>query len=285
MSENVGLSHDAALGLPRPPRLSVPDGAGGWREVIPFTGFPGGKTKTIAIDVSGLLDGAAARLRVDTTMEIRWDAAFLAAGETPAPIATAVVGPERASLAFRGRSRIEQDDSGGPERFLYDEVSREPRWPPMRGAFTAHGEVAELVAADDDRLVVMGAGDEMALSFPVPEGPPPGWKRSFLLESVGDAPQAGQRAVGDDQPAVGAGGHRERILHLLRGGGEGHREPGRDHDPTAPARSRAPDRHLAHHSLLRTVGPPGPRRAPSTGAVPAASSVARSGGQRRIRLQ
>ena len=185
VSENVGLSHDPSLSLPRPPWLSVPDGAGGWREAIPFTGFPGGKTKTIAIDVSGLLDGTSARLRIETTMEIRWDAAFLASGEEPAEVRTTVAEPERATLAFRGRSRIEQDDSGGPERFLHDAVSREPRWPPMRGAFTAYGEVGDLVAADDDRLVVMGAGDEMTLFFPVPEGPPPGWRRSFLLESVG----------------------------------------------------------------------------------------------------
>jgi len=185
VSENVGLSHDPLLSLPRPPWLSVPDGTGGWREAIPFTGFPGGKTKTIAIDVSGLLDRASARLRIATTMEIRWDAAFLSSGETPAEVRAIVLEPERATLAFRGRSRIEQDDSGGPERFLHGVVSREPRWPPMRGAFTAYGEVGELVAADDDRLVVMGAGDEMALVFPVPEGPPAGWRRSFLLESVG----------------------------------------------------------------------------------------------------
>ena len=29
VSQNVGLSHDSSLALPRPPALSVPDGAGG----------------------------------------------------------------------------------------------------------------------------------------------------------------------------------------------------------------------------------------------------------------
>ena len=185
VSQNVGLSHDPSLALPRPPALSVPDGAGGWREVVPFTGFPGGKTKTIAIDVSGLLDPRSARLRIDTTMEIRWDAAWLASGEEETPLEIVSLSPEAARLGWRGRSRIEQDDSGGPERFIHDPPLVEPRWPPMRGAFTRLGDVGDLVGEEDDLLVVMGAGDEMTLTFPLPPGPKPGWKRDFLLESVG----------------------------------------------------------------------------------------------------
>ena len=35
-------------------------------------------------------------------------------------------------------------------------------------------------------LVVLGAGDEMSLSFRVPKNPvPPGWKRDFFLKNVG----------------------------------------------------------------------------------------------------
>ena len=185
VSQNVGLSHDSSLALPRPPALSVPDGAGGWREAIPFTGFPGGKTKTIAIDVSGLLDPRSARLRIDTTMEIRWDAAWLASGEEETPLEVTSLSSESAHLEWRGRSRIEQDDSGGPERFIHDPPLVEPRFPPMRGAFTRLGDVGDLVGEEDDLLVVMGAGDEMTLAFPVPPGPKPGWKRDFLLESVG----------------------------------------------------------------------------------------------------
>ena len=185
VSQNVGLSHDPSLGLPKPPSLSVPDGSGGWREVIPFTGFPGGKTKSIVIDLAGLLDPAHARLRIDTTMEICWDEAFLVSGEEAAPIDVVELDPESAELHWRGRSRIEQEDGDGPERFVYSPALEDPRWPPMRGRFTRYGDVRDLVAEGDDRLVIMGAGDEMTLSFPVPPGPPQGWRRSFLLGSVG----------------------------------------------------------------------------------------------------
>jgi len=185
VSQNVGLSHDPALALPKPPSLSVPDGVGGWREAIPFTGFPGGKTKSIVIDVSGFLDAARARLRIDTTMEIHWDEAFLVSGEDAVPVDAMELDPESADLHWRGRSRIEQEDGDGPERFVYGPALEDPRWPPMRGRFTRYGDVRALVAEGDDRLVIMGTGDEMTLSFPVPPGPPVGWKRSFLLNSVG----------------------------------------------------------------------------------------------------
>ena len=122
---------------------------------------------------------------LETTMEFRWDAAFVVSGESPAPFSTVALDVESADLHRRGRSRIEQDDSGGPEKFLYDDVLDDPRWPPMRGAFTRYGDVADVVAEEDDILVVMGAGDEMTLRFAVPPGPPPGWRRDFLLESVG----------------------------------------------------------------------------------------------------
>lgn len=185
VSENVALSHDPSLALPKPPSLSVPDGAGGWREVIPFTGFPGGKTKSIVIDLSGLLDPAHARLRIDTTMEISWDEAFLVSGEEALTLATVELDPVSADLHWRGRSRIEQEDGDAPERFVYAPPLEGPAWPPMRGRFTRYGDVRELVAEGDDRLVIMGAGDEMTVAFPVPPGPPAGWRRSFLLHSIG----------------------------------------------------------------------------------------------------
>ena len=55
----------------------------------------------------------------------------------------------------------------------------------MKGRFTRYGEVSPLLQASDDQLVVMGAGDEMTLQFTAPPPPPDGWKRDFLLHSVG----------------------------------------------------------------------------------------------------
>lgn len=82
---NVALSQDLELPLPVPPSLSVPDGRGGWKTVMPFMGFPGGKTKTIAVDLSGLLASEDSRIRIYSSMEMYWDSIFFTCGEEPAP--------------------------------------------------------------------------------------------------------------------------------------------------------------------------------------------------------
>jgi hypothetical protein len=148
-------------------------------------GFPGGKTKTIAIDLSGLVPADDPRVRIATTMEIAWDAAWTTSGEEPAPLAVVELAPAAADLHHRGVSAIEHPVGAGPERFRYDDVTTAAKWPPMLGRFTRYGPVTDLVGAEDDLLVVMAAGDEMTLEFPVPPGPPPGWRRDFLLHSVG----------------------------------------------------------------------------------------------------
>ncbi|MFM8890670.1 MAG: CRTAC1 family protein, partial [Planctomycetia bacterium] len=182
---NLALSRDEHLGTPVPPSLAVPDGSGGWKTVLPFMGFPGGKTKTIAVDLSRLVPPLDPRVRIVTSMEIAWDAAWITCGEESEPIEVVEVCPESADLHPRGVSAIEHVDGGGPERFRYDAVEVGPRWPAMLGCFTRYGTVTDLLAEQDDLLVVMGAGDEATLRFPVPPGPRPGWKRDFLLHSVG----------------------------------------------------------------------------------------------------
>ncbi len=56
-------------------------------------------------------------------------------------------------------------------------------WNPTLGLYTRYGDVRPLLQAVDDRLVIMGSGDELRLLFPA-HGLPPvkfGWKRDFLL--------------------------------------------------------------------------------------------------------
>ncbi len=185
VSMNVALGRDPALGLPQPPSLAVPNGEGGWKTVLPMMGFPGGKTKTIAVDLAGLVPAADPRVRISTSMEIAWDAIFFTSGEDTVELQTTELTPVFADLHPRGFSRIEQSAGAGPERFDYDQVSTAPKWPPMHGAFTRFGDVQDLLSSRDDQLVVMGAGDEMTLRFAAPPIAEPGWERDFVLMSVG----------------------------------------------------------------------------------------------------
>jgi hypothetical protein len=56
-------------------------------------------------------------------------------------------------------------------------------WNPTPGQYTKYGDVTPLVMTLDDRLVIMGSGDELRLRFPVSSLPAlaPGWRRDFLL--------------------------------------------------------------------------------------------------------
>ena len=184
-SLNVAVGENPALGLPRPPYLLVPNEQGEWQEVRPYMGFPGGKTKTIAVDLSNLFPAEDYRLRIVTSAEIYWDEAFFTVDEQPAPTKLTPLKLIAADLHERGFSGTFPTRANAPDTYDYNQVSREPRWPPMAGKFTRYGDVRSLLAEADDLHAVMGSGDEMTLEFAAASEPPPGWKRDFLLHNVG----------------------------------------------------------------------------------------------------
>jgi hypothetical protein len=185
-SINVAVSQGQSLAPAKPPSLQVPDGSGGWKEALPFMGFPGGKTKTIVIDLTDVVTKEDGRVRIATSMELYWDHIFFTVDEPVEEVQTTELKMLSAGLHYRGFSRIELPPGNGPEEFLYSEVSTAPKWPPMLGRFTRYGDVAPLLTHSDDQLLVVGAGDEVTLEFEVPKAAlPPGWKRDFLLHNVG----------------------------------------------------------------------------------------------------
>jgi len=185
-SINVALSQNPALESPRPPSLMTPDDQGEWREALAYMGFPGGKTKTIAVDVSQAFTGGDYRLRIATTMEICWDAAWFTVDEEPVEYRETELELLSADLHFRGISRRTWGPNNQPESYHYNDVITHAPWPPMEGDFTRYGDVAPLLADWDDRMVVMGAGDEISVEFARPADPPPaGWIRDFVIQNVG----------------------------------------------------------------------------------------------------
>ncbi|MDB4614246.1 FG-GAP-like repeat-containing protein [bacterium] len=184
-SLNIAISQNPDLQAPKPPAIQVPDKNGKWVETIPFCGFPGGKTKTIAIDITDAFLTDDYRLRLVTEMELKWDAAFFTVNEDPAEVQTHNLDLLSADLHFRGFSRLEHDTQNGPEKFHYNDVSTSPKWSPMIGRFTRYGDVASLLTASDDHMIVMGAGDEVTVEFDAGPPVPDGWRRDFLMYNVG----------------------------------------------------------------------------------------------------
>ncbi len=186
-SINVAMSQsrrDSAVA----PYLEVIGADGGWVRAIDDLGFPSGKRKTVIADLSGLFPTPDHRVRIRTNMQIYWDRAFFSLGSPDGEPRTAFLEPRSADLHFRGFSReYRKGGRYGPHWFDYQEVSTQPRWLPLDGAFTRFGDVRPLLLESDDRYVVMGPGDEITIRFEADRAPPlpPGWARDFLLYSVG----------------------------------------------------------------------------------------------------
>jgi hypothetical protein len=145
-------------------------------------GLPSGKTKTIAVDLTGKFLGANRELRIVTNLCVYWDEVY-AGVETRAPVYTLrEVQPQTAELAFHGFSRPLLDPGRlQPESFDYHATPVEAPWSPTPGMYTRYGDVEALLEAADDRMVIMGAGDELRLRYHALPAPARGWKRDYLL--------------------------------------------------------------------------------------------------------
>ena len=170
-----------------PPILQLlgPDGA--WHDAAPPLGFPAGKSKTMVIELDALLAGwdrARPRLRLFSTLRLYWDSLQLAVDDDDAELRVTPLEPEHARLWSRGFSRpLPTQRSDLPERFQWDALAERPRWNPHPGRYTRYGETLELVQAIDDRLVILGSGDALTLTFDARVCPPlpAGWTRDYLL--------------------------------------------------------------------------------------------------------
>jgi len=167
-----------------PPYLQVKDARGRWKTVINDLGMPSGKTKTIAVDLTEKWLSSSRAVRIVTNLCVYWDEVFLSEGNAAPQARLADVARANADLHFRGFSKpVIHPERKQPEYFDYTQVSALSSWNPTPGLYTRYGKVGELIDAIDDRLVVMGSGDELKLSFDAASLPAlqSGWKRDFLL--------------------------------------------------------------------------------------------------------
>jgi tetratricopeptide (TPR) repeat protein len=170
------------------PYLQARGANGEWKTIVQDMGIPAGKPKTIAVPVGGARD-----LRLVTNLCVYWDEIFLTDSDTAPETRMTTVPLRSADLHFRGFSRATIDpERRQPEQFEYSRVNYLPMWNPTAGKYTRYGAVEKLLSDADDRLVVMGSGDEVALRYEAAALPdlPTGWKRDFLLLVSGWAKDA-----------------------------------------------------------------------------------------------
>jgi hypothetical protein len=178
-------SQESKAGLVMP-YLQVQDAEGVWRTVDRDMGMPAGKPKTIVVPVEFL--SASRKVRIVTNLCVYWDEIFLSDASSDAGVAPVPVPLDSAELHFRGFSASRIDPRRKqPDTFFYAEIAPASFWNPTPGLYTRYGPVDTLLRDVDDRLVIMGSGDEVRLQFPAASlNPPrPGWTRDFLLKVDG----------------------------------------------------------------------------------------------------
>src|ERR1035438_7214015 len=180
-SINVSISQRKDLAH-FPPLLEVPDGAGGWKVAMESFGFPAGKTKTMPVDLTGLVDPKDPRVRIRTTMAIFWDEAFVTVNDPAVDVVTTPLAPSSAVLSERGFPHGARETPDGPEVVDHGDVSTAPRWEDVPGRVTRLGDVTELLAKTDDRWVAFKGGDAIRIVYDASKLPAlaPGWRPAFL---------------------------------------------------------------------------------------------------------
>jgi hypothetical protein len=166
------------------PYLQMKNAHGDWQTVIEDMGIPAGKPKTIAVDLSGKWLSGSRQVRIVTNLCVYWDEIFLSESTSAPDARLTEVEAELADLHFRGFSKPKIDPARKqPEKFDYQTWMPVSMWNPTPGLYTRYGDVRALISVVDDRLVIMGSGDELRLLFRAGGLPAlkPGLKRDFLL--------------------------------------------------------------------------------------------------------
>ena len=138
----------------------------------------------MAVDLTGKFLSSSREVRIVTNICVYWDEIYLIEDSSAPHSRLATVPLASADLHFRGFSKATiHPERKQPEMFDYQTVSATSMWNPTSGNYTRYGSVEALLAEPDDRMVIMGSGDEIRLQFRaagLPD-PPAGWKRDFLL--------------------------------------------------------------------------------------------------------
>jgi len=183
---SVYAAHQAGI-RPIPPYLEAQDAAGRWSRVVDDLGFPAGLARTMVADLTGRLPAGTKRVRILTNLRVYWDQILLDATPEANLTRLSEVPLAEATLGFRGYPREVRGDPPSDVRYVYEDVSRTGPYAQHAGNYTRYGDALELLAAADDRFVILGSGDEVQLEFdPSPLAPlPAGWARDYLFYTDG----------------------------------------------------------------------------------------------------
>jgi len=158
-----------------------------WVRVTDDMGFPAGLPRTITVDLSGKLPRGTTRIRITTNLQIYWDSILIDRSRPSENFKLNTIPLTKASLDYHGYPRQIEDQPPGNVKYVYEQVSRTGPYARQAGAYTRYGDVLPLLTGFDDKLVVFGSGEEVALEFDPSKLPllPKGWTRDYFFQANG----------------------------------------------------------------------------------------------------
>ena len=150
-------------------------------------GFPAGGPRTMTADLSGKVPHGTTRIRITTNLQIYWDSILIDRSEPSENLTLNSIPLVKANLGYHGYPRQIEDQPPGNVKYVYEQVSRTGPYARQAGSYTRYGDVLPLLTDFDDKLVVFGSGEEVALEFDPAKLPPlpKGWTRDYFFQPNG----------------------------------------------------------------------------------------------------
>jgi Flp pilus assembly protein TadD len=174
---------------PVPPFVEAQDDSGKWQMVIADMGFPAGLARTMVADLTGKLAPGTRFIRISTNLKIYWDRIRVDNSPEDLKFTQTEVPLAKANLAFRGYPRVVEGNPKNDLTYVYEDISATGPYSRQIGNYTRYGDVSELVRKSDEKYVIYGSGDEVAVDFDSTHLPdiPNGWIRDYFLYADGFA--------------------------------------------------------------------------------------------------
>ena len=173
--------------VPIAPYLEAFDGKDRWVRVVDDMGFPAGGPRTMTADLTGKLPKGTQRIRIWTNLEVYWDSILIDRTSQNQSVGIQQVPLVRAALRFHGFPLKIEGQPRGNVNYIYEKASATGPYTRPAGLYTRYGDVLPLLTEFDDKLVILGSGDEVALEFDPAQLPAlrQGWRRDYFYAAHG----------------------------------------------------------------------------------------------------
>ena len=165
------------------PHVEAQNARGEWVKVIDDMGFPAGGPRTTTATLTSKLPQGTRKISITTNLQVYWDSILIDRAPQTGPVQLHEIPLHSANLSFHGFPRMTEGEPRGNVHYVYEEVSQTGPYARQAGTYTRYGDVEPLLTKFDDKFVVFGAGDDIAMEFDPASLPelPKGWARDYFF--------------------------------------------------------------------------------------------------------